>query len=252
MTTAEAHAREKLATCARALGRMDCLGLGGHVSMRIPESDLILITPGGGLDKVKLRAEDMVTMDASGRHVAGPYGPPLEWPIHTAVHAARPELESVAHLHPHWSTIFAVSKRPLEPVLMAMARLGRVNYFDVPSLVTNPELGEQLRASLGDAPAVLMRWHGSTVVGDTLEEMFDRAWTIEQNARLLWEASVLGEIVPVPQQVSLGARPGTNTRTLNYFANLERSAAEQRHDSNYGQGMSDEGDYRPWTASAPG
>lgn len=233
MAKAEDKAREKLARCARALGRIGCLGLGGHVSLRIPDSDLILITPGGGLDKLKLTAADMVTMDASGNHVAGPYAPPLEWPIHTAVHAVRPDLDSVAHLHPHWSTIFAVSKRPLEPVFMAMARLGPVSYFEVPSLITNPDLGEQLRASLGDAPAVLMRWHGSTVVGKTIEEMFDRAWTIEENARLLWEASVIGDIVPVPEEVSLGGRPGTNTRTLNYFENLERPAEEQVHDSNY-------------------
>lgn len=231
MANAEEHAREKLATCARALARIDCLGLGGHVSLRIPDSDLILITPGGGLDKLKLAAEHMVTMDAAGNHVAGPYSPPLEWPIHTAVHAARPDLDSVAHLHPHWSTIYAVSKRPLEPVLMAMARLGGLSYFEVPSLVTSPELGEQLRDSLGDGPAVLMRWHGSTVVGDTIEEMFDRANTIELNARLLWEASMVGDIVPVPGTLSF--RPGANTRTLNYFANLERPVEDQLHDSNY-------------------
>ncbi len=231
MANAEEHAREKLATCARALGRIGCLGLGGHVSLRIPDSDLILITPGGGLDKLKLTADDMVTMDASGKHVAGPYPPPLEWPIHTAVHAARPDLDSVAHLHPEWSTIYAVSKRPLEPVLFAMARLGAVPYFEVPSLITNPDLGEQLRASLGDSPAVLMRWHGSTVVGQTLEEMFDRAWTIEQNARLLWQASAIGDTVPVPETLSF--RPGTNTRTLNYFTNLERPAEAQLHDNNY-------------------
>src|SRR6266508_3099499 len=123
-SAAEEHAREKLATCARALAKIGCLGLGGHLSLRIPDSDLILITRGGGLDKLKLAAKDMVTMDAAGRHVGGPYHPPLEWPIHTAVHAARPDLDSVAHLHPEWSTIYAVSERPLEPVMMAMARLG--------------------------------------------------------------------------------------------------------------------------------
>jgi len=229
---AEEHAREKLATCARALGKIGCLGLGGHVSLRIPDSDLILITPGGGLDKLKLAAKDMVVMDAAGKHVGGPYHPPLEWPIHTAVHAARPDLDSVAHLHPEWSTIFAVSKRPLEPVRWTMARL-RITYFEVPSLITNPDLGEQLRASLGDAEAVLMRWHGSTVVGKTIEEMFHRAYSIEENARLLWQASVMGDIVPVPKEVSLDGAPTTSTRTLNYFANLERSAEEQVHDSNY-------------------
>src|SRR5580765_3389350 len=92
MIRGEEDAREKLALCARALGRIGGLGLGGHVTLRIPDSELLVITPGGGLDKEKLTAADMVTVDANGKYVSGPYGPPIEWPIHTAVHRARPEL----------------------------------------------------------------------------------------------------------------------------------------------------------------
>jgi L-fuculose-phosphate aldolase len=228
MAGAEEEAREKLALCARALARIDCLGLGGHVSLRIPDSDLILITPGGGLDKLKLTAADMVTMDATGKHVGGPYPPPLEWPIHTAVHAARPELDSVAHLHPHWSTIFSVLDRPMEAVLLGAARLGGpLPWFEVPKLVTTPDLGEQLRGALGSAAAVLMRWHGSTVVGDTIEEMFERARVIEDNARLYWEASLIGKVVPVPTELG-GPQVRGASRTLGYYANLEAPADAQR------------------------
>lgn len=229
MSSAEEEAREKLALCARALARIDCLGLGGHVSLRIPDSDLILITPGGGLDKLKLTAADMVTMDASGKHVAGPYTPPLEWPIHTAVHAARPELDSVAHLHPHWSTVFGILDRPMQAVLLGAARLGEsIPWFEVPKLVTTPALGEQLRDSLGDAAAVLMRWHGNTVVGDTIEEMFERARVIEENARLLWEASLIGTVVPVPQELGAPQVRNSSNRTLGYYANLEVPKEAQR------------------------
>jgi len=229
MASAEEEAREKLALCARALARIDCLGLGGHVSLRIPNSDLILITPGGGLDKTRLTAADMVTMDASGKHVAGPYPPPLEWPIHTAVHAARPELDSVAHLHPHWSTIFGVLDRPMQAVLLGAARLGEgIPWFEVPKLVTTPELGEQLRSALGSAAAVLMRWHGNTVVGDTIEEMFERARIIEDNARLLWEASLIGKVVPVPEEIGAPQVRGGSNRTLGYYANLEAPTDAQR------------------------
>ena len=61
MTPAEANAREQLAQCARALNRLDLLNLSGHVSLRVPDSPLILITPGGGLDKAPLTSADMVT-----------------------------------------------------------------------------------------------------------------------------------------------------------------------------------------------
>jgi ribulose-5-phosphate 4-epimerase/fuculose-1-phosphate aldolase len=228
----EAQAREKLAACARALGRLGGLGVGGHVSLRVPDGDLILITPGGGLDKEKLTAEDMVTMDAAGAYVAGPYRPPLEWPIHTAVHAARPELDSVAHLHAHWSTVFAISEVPMEPIILgAAARIGeRLPYFEVPELVTTPDLGEKLNTALGSANAVLMRWHGSTVVGNTLEEMFDRAWAIEENARLFWEASLMGKLVPLPPGVAQArAASPSPARALNYYLNLERPKETQIH-----------------------
>ena len=76
-----------------------------------------------------------------------------------------------------------------------------------------------------------LRWHGSTVVGKTIEEMFHRAYSIEENARLLWQASVMGDIVPVPKEVSFDRPPTANTRTLNYFANLERPAEEQHYDT---------------------
>ncbi len=235
MTAAEAEAREKLAQCGRALHRIGLYDLGGHVSLRIPDSDLILITPGGGLDKARLRPEDLTVMDATGKRVSGKYPPPLETPIHTIVHAAKPELESVAHLHAHWCTVFSITQVPLELVLIPSRCLGEapIPTFDEPRLVTDDDLGEKLNASLGDASAVLMRWHGITVVGRTLEEMFTRAVSLEDNARLLWEARALGPVMPLPMEAVRG-RPGgakdeTLVRTFLYYTNLEKPFDDQIH-----------------------
>lgn len=250
---AEQEAREQLATCAHALARIGVYGLAGHISLRIPDSPLILITPGGGLDKARMTAEDMTTIDAEGRWVGGPYPPPLEWPIHTVVHAARPELGSIAHLHAHWSTVFAIIDRPMEIVLLPATTLGRrIPWFEEPSLVTTPELGEKLNAALGDAAVVLMRWHGITVVGETLAEMFERAVFIEENARLLYEANSLGRVIPVPDAAftNMATRGGATAmprgaRTFNYYANLERPREQQVQ-----EGHSARGPVRPAAASA--
>ncbi len=232
MTPAEEEARERLAECGRALGRLGLIGLGGHVSLRIRDSDLILITPGGGLDKTRMRPSDLATIDASGKRLAGPYPPPIETPIHTVVHAARPELASVAHLHTHWATIFSILEEPLEIVLLPGACLGGpLPTFDEPHLVTTPERGEALSQALGRAAGVLMRWHGVTVVGSTLEEMFNRAVSLEDNARLLWEARAIGKPLPldVAQAAKDTANPMVAERTLNYYVNLERPLDQQRH-----------------------
>lgn len=236
MEKAEQEAREKLAQCGRALARLGLYGLGGHVSLRVPDSDLILITPGGGLDKERLEPDDLTLVDAAGKHVSGRYVPPRETPIHTVMHAARPELGSVAHLHAHWCTVFSILEVPMDVVLLPATCLGEdpIRTFDTPLLVTTPELGQELNAALGSSSAVLMRWHGITVVGDTLEDMFTRAVSMEDNARLLWEAMSIGKPIPVdwsritPGHSGLPGTPGSSLRTFEYYANLERDKTEQR------------------------
>lgn len=239
LTPAEREARERLALCARALARLDLLGLSGHVSLRIPDSDLILITPGGGLDKSRLTGADMVTIDAEGRRVAGPYPPPWETPIHTVIHAARPELGSIGHLHAHWSTVWSVVDRPLEIVLNYATTLhGPVPRHDDLRWITDRPLAEALCRSLGSAMAVLMRGHGITVVGNTLDEMFNNAIVLEDNARVLWEASALGKplVIPPEQIAPLAAIIEGNRapfRPLRYYANLEAPTreAQQHHNA---------------------
>jgi ribulose-5-phosphate 4-epimerase/fuculose-1-phosphate aldolase len=230
----EEHARAQLAQCGRALHRLDLFGLAGHVSLRVPESPLILITPGGGLDKARLSAADLVLIDADGKRVVGEHPVPWETPIHTAIHAARPALAAVGHLHAHWSTVFSVVDRPLDVVLnYAVPLRGPVPRYEDPWWVTTPQQAAALVAALGDAPAVLMRGHGITVVGETLAALFYAAMALEENARVLWEASALGAPRPIPAD-QLPAMADTletvraDERALQYFANLEASEGEQQ------------------------
>ena len=238
MTNAEAEAREQLALCARALNRLDLLNLSGHVSLRVPDSPNILITPGGGLDKARLTGDDMVTIDPEGNRLAGQYPPPWETPIHTVIHAARPELGAIGHLHAHWSTVWSVVDRPLEIVLNYAVLLGgTIPCYDDLLWITTPELGAKLCEALGSAAAVLMRGHGITVVGNTLDEMFYNAITLEDNARILWEASALGrpKVVPpeqIPPMAAIQQKVKVGRRALQYYANLEAPKDAQRHEHN--------------------
>jgi ribulose-5-phosphate 4-epimerase/fuculose-1-phosphate aldolase len=116
----------------------------------------------------------------------------------------------------------------MDIVLLPATDLGpHIPWFEEPRLVTTDDLGRQLNTALGEAAAVLMRWHGITVVGDTVDQMFERAMFLEENARVVYEASTMGRVIPVPSkgfeymnENREGRRPGA--RTFNYFANLER------------------------------
>jgi HCOMODA/2-hydroxy-3-carboxy-muconic semialdehyde decarboxylase len=61
-------------------------------------------------------------------------------------------------------------------------------------LIRSPYLGGALAKSLGKHNCVLMRGHGSTVVGTSLEQVVYRAIYAEVNAKLQLAANGLGEI----------------------------------------------------------
>ncbi len=87
--TSETDLREQLATCTRIFAMQGMIGVFGHVSVYQPETKTVFITPGMGSDKGSLQPQDMVPTDLDGKPRAGNEGPPVEWPIHTALHGAR-------------------------------------------------------------------------------------------------------------------------------------------------------------------
>jgi len=114
--------------------------------------------------------------DFDGNHLGGAKTPPNEWPIHACILKARPDVESVAPTHSKWSTIFSVLPIKLKP----MHHYGKFLSADGPpvyhgiGLVRTLERGNELAASLGDGPAVLMRAHGDAVVGASIEQVIER------------------------------------------------------------------------------
>ena len=61
-------------------------------------------------------------------------------------------------------------------------------------LIRNPELGKALAASLAGHSCVLMRGHGSTTVGNSIEQVVYRAIYAETNAKLQTQALALGSV----------------------------------------------------------
>ena len=75
-------------------------------------------------------------------------------------------------------------------------------------LVRDATLGDALADSLGQCPLVLMRGHGSTVVGTSLRQAVYRAVYAETNARLQMEALRLGEPVYLSHCEAAAAEAG--------------------------------------------
>jgi len=72
-------------------------------------------------------------------------------------------------------------------------------------LVRTPDLGKALAKSLGAHTIVVMRGHGSTVVGATLRQAVYRAIYAEWNARLQLDALRLGSPIYLTREEAKGA-----------------------------------------------
>ena len=91
-------------------------------------------------------------------------------------------------------------------------------------LIRDGALGAALAESLGSSSVVLMRGHGSTVVGTGVRQAVFRAIYTEVNARLQSEALRLGSpIVLTPQEAENSAR--TNDGAMGRAWELWRKAA---------------------------
>jgi len=227
--------RRKLAVMCRIVGLQGSIGLFGHISIRVPDTDIVLITPGAGSRKTRVRTDQIFAFDLAGKihfHPGGdrPMQIPIEWRIHTQIHRDRPEILSVAHLHARASTLLGIAGREIVPVFSqgAVAH-GGIPTWDDPRLVVGDESAAALSRALGKSVACQMRGHGSVVVGETAELCLQACTFIEENAQYQIDAESLGGAKPFPREIwdALGAqRRATGGAQLlwNYW---EQIVAEQ-------------------------
>ena len=193
---------DKLVLANRILYRQGVVDGFGHASVRHPESPghfLLARNLAPGL----VRREDIVTfeldgtaLDAAGRRVY------LERFIHGEIYRARPDVQAVVHSHSPSVIPFGVTGTSLQPVFHMSGFLGEGSASfeirdvagDTDMLISNESLGAALAAALGSRSTVLMRGHGSTVVGSSVEQAVYRAVYAEVNAKLQMQARQLGEV----------------------------------------------------------
>lgn len=187
--------REEVATCTRILVMKELIGLYGHVSRYDPDTKRVYLSPGAGADRATTRPEDLWVLSIDGEVLEKHERIPAEWPIHTAIHARRPDALAVAHLHSPFATLFAIAQRDFRPVTLTGMMLGpRLPLYEEPALVRSHEQGARLAEILGSHRAVLMRGHGVTVAGSSIDELLLASLVLEDNARKAWQAATLGQV----------------------------------------------------------
>lgn len=193
---------EKLALANRILYDQGVVDGFGHISVRHDKSPahfLLSCNRAPGL----VNADDILAYDLDGElAIASEKRSYLERFIHAEIYRARPDVMSVVHSHSQSVIPFGATGQRLRPIFHMSGFLGsgsalfeiRDSGGNTDLLIRNMGLGKALAESLGRDNCVLMRGHGSTTVGPSIEIAVYRAVYAEVNARLQLQATALGPI----------------------------------------------------------
>lgn len=203
--------REQVARACRVLGKLDLTkAASGHISARVPGTDTILIRARGpGESGVRFTtAAEIIEVDRDGHKRSGrpDLEPPQEVYIHTWIYRARPDVAAVLHAHPPAPVLFTICNKPLLPLYGAYdpssLRLLMEGIPTYPRSVTvsNDELGREFAAALGDHRACLMRGHGITTCGASIEDATLTAIKLNELAEMNYRAHLLGDPQPIPME----------------------------------------------------
>lgn len=188
--------KKKLAMSSRMLFNAGLVDYSGHVSVRIPGSDHLLILP-HPVSRAMVAPDDLVVTDFDGKLIEGNYKPPSEVFMHARAYKARSDVQSIAHLHNHMVAVLSMVDKPFYPASSNPGAFFGPSplplYLD-PALIHSIEQGDAVARALGNQEVVMLRGHGSMVVGRAIEWVFAACVDLEEAAARFYQASLLGPV----------------------------------------------------------
>ena len=163
----------------------------GNLSVRL-DPQRILTTP-TGMSKGMMQPDDLVVVDAQGKHLLGQRKASSEVAMHLLIYKRRPDVHAVVHAHPPVATGYAAAGLPLNQALISevVLALGCVPLAQYGTPGT-PELSEALSPLVAQYDAILMANHGVVTYGDDLLRAYMRMETVEHFARISLVTQLLG------------------------------------------------------------
>jgi L-ribulose-5-phosphate 4-epimerase len=170
----------------------------GNVSVRDPKTGLVVIKP-SGVKFEDLKPEDQVVIDLDGKIVQGKKAPSVDAPTHLYIYQHRPDVMGVVHTHSQYATAFAALNRPIPVYLTAMAdEFGCAIPCAPYAKIGGEGIGEMVVKHIGNSPGILLKNHGVFTVGKSGEAALKAAVMIEDIARTVHHALVLGKPDEIP------------------------------------------------------
>lgn len=199
--------RQKVAISCRILAMEGLVDeILGHVSARIADRDEMWIrcrsAEEQGVRYTTVDAIRRIDFDGQGSDLEGRYQVPNELPIHGEIFKKRPAVGCVIHAHPKEALICGITGLEFRPIFgafniqaMRMALHG-IPTFEHSYLVNRAELAAPLIEAMGEKNICVMKGHGITVTGKTIEEATVCALNFNTLARVTLQVAHTGRRAP--------------------------------------------------------
>jgi ribulose-5-phosphate 4-epimerase/fuculose-1-phosphate aldolase len=217
----EWETRVNLAACYRLMHEFGMTEMiANHISARVPGThDQFLINPYGMLYE-EMTASSMIKIDIDGNILfnATEYGiNKAGYVIHSAVHAARHDVDCVIHTHTLAGMAVSAMKTGLLPLAQTAMRFGDVAYHDYEGPALNLDERARLVADLGDREAMILRNHGLLTVGPSIAESFNNMFRLERACQLQVTTLSCNAQISLPpaevvKETQDGFKPGVRRR----------------------------------------
>ncbi len=216
------HRKQRLAATFRLFARYGFdQGLAGHVTARDPEfPEQFWINP-LAMHFSQIRVSDLQLVDHDGSVLIGER--PINnagFTIHSAIHAARPDVIAAAHTHSTYGKAFSTLGRLLDPLTQdACAFYEDHAVFDpFTGVVLDESEGVRLAQTLGPRKALILQNHGLLTAGPTVEAA---AWwfiAMDNAAHTQLLADAAGSTRPIAPDIARHTASQTGSALGGYFS----------------------------------
>ena len=212
VTPEEWQLRCDLAACYRLVelyGMSDLVFT--HISAKLPASvtggeEQFLINPYGLLfDEITASSLVKVDMACNKLHESPFPVNPAGFTIHSAVHAARPDVACVLHTHTRAGVAVSAQQAGVLPISQQSTFvLASLAYHDYEGVAFRPDEGPRLQKDLGTANFLVLRNHGLLTCGPSVADACLAMYTFENACRIQIDALAgqrgMDGLTPVPQE----------------------------------------------------
>ncbi len=192
---------------------------GGNLAWKL-EENLILITP-TKLNKGEIAQKDLIFIDMDGRKVEGVRKPTGETPMYLGFFRERPDIRSVIHCHPPYTTTFAITEEKnwlMCPILPeTVIEVGPVPLIPYAEPLTE-DLAHNFLPFLQKYNAFLMENHGLVIMSpETIKRTMQLVEILEMTSLSIFQALAIGNVKEISKE-EIGNLDNTmQTRNLPMF-----------------------------------